>query len=285
MSNAVITAWAVWLQQHIGAAMFTADHPGLPECAGAHGPDHPCDGKRGKHPCGKWSRDSTTDPAAITRALAGPPRNTAIDTRKSGLLVADEDRHGAFTDYAASIGGAVPETFTVTTRPGRKHFYFRQPAGSPFGNGTGTLPQGIDVRGHGYVIAPGSLHETGVIYTPVNPAVPVAPIPGWLAAALRPPSFSQPGRAPFRQPGSVHGRLRGIVAYVLDATAPAGPDSPGNRNQRLFWAACKVREMVAAGELDQDMATGLLAEAGESTGLGRGAVSATIASAMRGAGR
>src|SRR5215472_15384711 len=103
MSNAVITAWAVWLQRHLGAAMFPVDHPGLPQCAGWHKPGYPCDGKRGKHPACSWARDSTTDPAVITRALSGALRNAAIDTRRSGLLVVDEDRRGAFTGYAASI--------------------------------------------------------------------------------------------------------------------------------------------------------------------------------------
>jgi hypothetical protein len=120
-----------------------------------------------------------------------------------------------------------------------------------------------------------------------DPRVPVAPAPGWLVTALRSPG---PG-ARFQQPaqrripvGSVRGRLRGLLAVVLDSTPPAG-DRKGNRNERLYWAACKAAEMVTAGELDQGTAVRVLTEAGESTGLGRGAVAATIASAMRGAGR
>jgi hypothetical protein len=287
VTRPAMTAAAVWLQRHIGAAVFPVDHPGLPRCAGSHRPGEPCDGKRGKHPACRWTEASTTDPEAITAALAGRLRNIGIDTRKSGLLVVDEDEHGAFTRYEASSGQQVPETFTVSTAAGR-HFYFRQPAGDPLGNGTGALAGWpIDIRGRGYVVAPGSVHETGVIYTPADPRVPVAPAPGWLVTALRSPG---PG-ARFQQPaqrripvGSVRGRLRGLLAVVLDSTPPAG-DRKGNRNERLYWAACKAAEMVTAGELDQGTAVRVLTEAGESTGLGRGAVAATIASAMRGAGR
>jgi hypothetical protein len=276
VSNKVVTAYAIWLQQQLGAAVFPVDHPGLPECAGWHKPQLPCDGKRGKHPACSWARDSTTDRAAIARMLSGPLRNTAIDTRKSGLLVVDEDRHGAFTAYAASISEAVPETFTVSTAKGR-HFYFRQPD-QQLGNSPGALADwDCDVRGAGYVIAPGSLHETGVIYTPVSVPVPVVPAPAWLVAALRPASpvrFAQPARQEWAEGGSARGRLRGLVAVVLDAR-------PGNRNERLFWATTKVREMVAAGEVDKRTAVSVLTEAGESTGLGSGEVAATIDSGMR----
>jgi hypothetical protein len=278
-----ITGWAVWLQRRLGAAVFPVDHPGLPRCAGWHKPEYPCDGKRGKHPACSWARDSTTDPRLITRALAGVLRNTAIDTRKSGLLVVDEDQPGAFTEYAASIGQEIPQTFTVSTAKGR-HFYFRQP-GEQLGNGVGALAgRGIDVRGTGYVVAPGSVHETGVIYTADDAGIPVAAIPGWLVTALRSPApgarVQQPaGR---RTGGSVPARLRGVIAVVLDARPP-GPrgQPPGERNNALYWASCRAAEMVAAGELDQATAIRVLTEAGEATGLGPGAVAATIDSALR----
>jgi hypothetical protein len=273
MNNKAATAYATWLQRHLGAAVFPVDHPGLPECAGWHKPAFPCDGKRGKHPACSWARDSTTDQKAITRMLSGALRNTAIDTRKSGLLVVDEDRHGAFTEYAASISETVPETFTVSTAKGR-HFYFRQ-SERAHGNSPGALADwDCDVRGAGYVVAPGSVHETGVIYTAVNPGVPAAAMPGWLVTALQPavkPAITKPA---FQQPAPAPGRLHGIVAFVLDATK-------GNRNERLFWATTKAREMVAAGELDQRTAVRALTEAGESTGLGQGEVAATIDSGMR----
>lgn len=267
-----ITAWATWLQRNLGAAAFPCDHPSLAACAGWHKPQAPCDGKRGKHPACSWARDSTTDPDRLASMLGAGPRNIGVDTLKSGLLVIDEDKPGLFTRYAAGLGQVIPATFTVSTAQGR-HFYFRQHPGEPHGNGTGLLPAGIDVRGRGYVIAPGSLHASGVIYTPDGPVVPPAPAPGWLLAVLRPPArlATTPARL---APGSVTGRLAGLLAVVLDA-------EPGTRNSKLFWASCRAAEMAAAGEVDEATAVSVLTEAARAAGLGPGETAATIASAMR----
>src|ERR1039457_965378 len=270
-------ACAAWLQRRLGAFVFTVDHPGLPACAGAHRPGQPCDGTRGKHPCGRWSRDSTSDPEVIRAALSRGLRNLGVDCGKSGYLVIDEDQPGAFSAYARSIGQVIPVTFTVTTAKGR-HLYFRQPPGAPLGNGTGALSgRGIDVRGRGgYVVGPGSIHQAGVIYTPVDVTTAIAPAPGWLVHALgaAPAGRSRPGSG--TRHGSAQGRLRGAVAAVLDA-------QPGERNNLLHWASCRAAEMIAAGELDRATAVGVLTEAGEAVGLGPGEVQATIASALRAA--
>ena len=266
---------AVWLQKRLGAFVFAVDHPGLPQCAGAHRPGQPCDGTRGKHPCGRWSRDSTDSPQAIRAALSHGLRNLGIDCRKSGLLVVDEDRPGAFASYAASAGQVVPVTFTVTTGKGR-HMYFRQPPGVPLGNGTGALAgRGIDVRGNGgFVVGPGSVHHTGVRYTPVDSITPVVPAPDWLVGALLTPPATALGQSGLRLHGSPAGRLRGLVATVLDA-------KEGERNNLLHWASCRVAEMIAAGQLDRDAAVDVLARAGEAVGLAAAEVEATIASALR----
>jgi hypothetical protein len=279
VSRPDIQACALWLQRHLGAFVFAVDHPRLPRCAGAHRPAQPCDGTRGKHPCGKWSCDSTNDPDVITAALSHGSRNIGIDCGKSLLLVVDGDRPGAFAAYAASVGQVIPATFTVATRKGA-HSYLRQPAGAPLGNGTGGLSgYGIDIRGRGgFVVAPGSIHETGVIYTPADPRMPVAATPEWLIAALRPaPAEGASGRRRGRPAVPAYGRLRGVVATVLSA-------APGERNNTLYWSACRAAEMVAAGEVDQRGAVEVLTRAGEAIGLGAGEVEATIASGLRGAG-
>ena len=266
---------AVWLQERLGAFVFAVDHPGLPRCAGAHRPGQPCDGTRGKHPCGRWSRDSTDNPEVIRAALSRGLRNLGIDCGKSGLLVVDEDRPGAFDSYAASAGHVVPVTFTVTTGKGR-HVYFRQPPGVPLGNGTGALAgRGMDVRGNGgFVVGPSSVHHSGVRYTPVDATAPVVAAPDWLAGALLTPPAAALGHPGLRPHGSPDARLRGLVATVLDGQV-------GERNNLLHWASCRAAEMIAAGQLDRDAAIDVLARAGEAVGLAPGEVQATIASALR----
>ncbi len=155
--------------------------------------------------------------------------------------------------------------------------YFRQPPGAPLGNSIGALAgRGMDVRGSGgFVVGPGSVHHTGARYTPVDAAAPVAPAPGWLVGALLTSPATALGHHPgLRLHGSPDGRLRGLVATVLDARV-------GERNNLLHWASCRAAEMIAAGQLDRDTAVDALARAGEAAGLASGEVQATIASALR----
>lgn len=262
------------LQQRLGAFVFAVDHPGLPQCAGAHRPDRPCDGDRGKHPCGRWSRDSTNQVDEILPALARGLRNLGIDCGKSGFLVVDEDRPAAFFRYAASLGEEIPATFGVRTGKGM-HFYFRQPEGEPIGNGRGALKgQGIDIRGKGgFTVAPGSVHQTGVLDRPADASLPIAPAPAWLVTALRATAPASVRPAPQR-PGFTYGRLRGVVATVLDA-------KQGERNCVLYWASCRVAEMISDGQLAEAEAVDILTRAGEAAGLGPGEVAATVASGLR----
>jgi Bifunctional DNA primase/polymerase, N-terminal len=265
---------ALWLQARHGMHVFAVDHPGRPECGGSH---RECDGQRGKHPRGQWPRLATLHPAVIRAMLAGGPWNIGIACKRSGLLVVDEDRPGAFAAFAASIGETIEPTFTVTTAKGR-HFYYRQDAGAPLGNGRGRLAgHGIDVRGGGagnggYVVGPGSVHATGVRYLPADPSAPILPVPGWLAEALRPPAPEprRPGR-----PVSTFTALKGLVRVVLEAT----PER--DRNTRLYWSSCRAGELVSAGTVDEATAVSVLVDAATRTGLPEAEARRTIASGMR----
>src|SRR5437667_5613952 len=64
----------------------------------------------------------------------------------------------------------LPETFTVSTRPGRYQFWFSQPEGMRSKCSAGVLGPQLDTRGDGgYVIAPPSIHhETGEPYRVVK---------------------------------------------------------------------------------------------------------------------
>jgi len=279
MSTPDILTVARWLQDRHGLHLFAVDHPSRPECGGSH---RACDGQRGKHPRGQWSRLATLSPRLIRAQLADGPWNLGIACKWSSLLVIDEDRPGAFAAFAASIGQAIEPTFAVGTAKGR-HYYYRQAEGAPLGNSRGRLAgYGIDVRGGGagnggYVVGPGSVHETGVIYTPLDSSAPILPVPDWLAEACSPQArdtdHAYSGRP--HRPASVFGALRGIVRVVLEAT----PER--DRNTRLYWAACRTGELVAAGRVDEVTATGLLVDAAAHTGLPEPEARRTIASGLR----
>jgi hypothetical protein len=274
MSAPDILEVAHWLQSRHQLALFAVDHPGRPECGGAH---KECDGQRGKHPRGQWSKLATFSPAVIRAMLADGPWNLGVACKLSHLLGVDEDRPGAFADFAASIGEVVPPTFAVSTAKGR-HYYFRQSDGAPLGNGRGRLAgHGIDVRGGGsghggYVVGPGSVHATGVVYSPVESSAPILPVPGWLAEALRPPA-PEPRRA--ARPVSTFSALKGLVRVVLEAT----PER--DRNTRLYWSACRAGELVSAGSVDEATATAVLVDAATRTGLPETEARRTVQSAFR----
>ncbi len=281
MSAPDILTCAWWLQS-LGLHVLPVDHPGSPRCAGWHHPDHPCDGTRGKHPACKWGRDATNDPDAINALLSRGLRNLGIACRPSRLLVVDEDKPGAYETYAAEVGQTIEPTFTVATAKGH-HRYYRQPEGEPLGNGVGALAaRGIDIRGAkgngGYVVGPGSIHATGVIYQPVDSAAPILPAPAWLVEALRsrPAVAAPPARRASAPTGG--GRpfkvLTGLVQTVLDAT-------PGtDRNSRLYWSACRAFEHAGKGLFPAADARAALLDAARHIGLSDGEAEATLDSAL-----
>jgi hypothetical protein len=276
MSAPDILTVACWLQDRHGLHVFAVDHPGRPECGGSH---RECDGQRGKHPRGKWPRLATLSHVLIQAQLAYGPWNLGVACKSSSALVVDEDRPAAFAAFAASIGETIEPTFAVRTAKGT-HYYYRQPEGAPLGNGRGQLAgHGIDVRGGGagnggYAVGPGSIHQTGVVYTPVDPAMPIRPVPGWLAEVLSPVQPPEPARSA-RRPVSTFGALRGLVRVVLDATPEC------DRNSRLFWAACRCSELVSAGQVDEVTATSVLVDAAARTGLPEAEARRTVASGLR----
>lgn len=276
MSVPDILTVARWLQDRHGLYVFAVDHPGRPECGGSH---RECDGQRGKHPRGKWPRLATLSHILIQAQLAYGPWNLGVACKSSRALVVDEDRPAAFAAFAASIGETIEPTFAVRTAKGT-HYYYRQPEGAPLGNGRGQLAgHGIDVRGGGagnggYAVGPGSIHQTGVVYTPVDSAMPIRPVPGWLAEVLSPVQPPEPAPSA-RRPVSTFGALRGLVRVVLDAT----PER--DRNSRLFWAACRCSELVSAGQVDEVTATSVLVDAAARTGLPEAEARRTVASGLR----
>ena len=159
----------------------------------------------GKHP---REREWTQRGRDVREALAqfrqayGSNFNIGVLTGPaSGVLVIDVDpKSGGLETLASWVEehGPLPKTLTVLT--GRfgdvrgKHLYFRYPD-FPMGNKVGTLGDGIDVRGKGgMVVAPGSLHKSGVIYECEDIEAPVSELPEWLADKLKTESTSKEGK-------------------------------------------------------------------------------------------
>lgn len=275
---------ALWLVTH-GFAVFPTDHPGLEQCAGiGRGHDPAACTDRGKHPCVPFTRAHTLDEDQVHASFGGrKPRNVGVaigaclpGPDEARLLVVDSDRPGALEDAAATFGYRHTPTMRVTTAKGH-HDYYWAPAGLELGNGLGQLRGKFDgdVRGsRGYVIGPGSTHATGVMYELADPEQPPAPAPPWLLTALQtPPAVPAPRAAP---PGGrrVYGDLLGLVTFVLESQA-------GERNTRLFWAACRAFEHAAAGRVQPSAVATALVDAATRIGLAEGEARTTVRSAYR----
>jgi hypothetical protein len=121
-------------------------------------------------------KDATTNPGQVrtlftkhAAALIGMPTGS-----RSGVFVVDEDRPKAIDELDQEL----PETLTIRTPSGGRHFYFEHVDGLT--NSPGTLPSGIDIRGEGgYVIVPPSEGYT------VERRAPIAEAPEWLLEKVR----------------------------------------------------------------------------------------------------
>lgn len=269
---------ALWLVRH-GFYTFTADSPATRKCTGigrAHDPVT-CD-KRGKHPCVAFTRAATLDERKIRDWFTPGLRNPAVSVGAcSGpggtqLLVVDSDRPGAIEDLAGARGETWPATMRVWTAKGH-HDYLWAPPALQLGNGLGTLQGHFDgdVRaGNAYVIGPGALHASGVLYDLDDPERPPAMAPAWLLDALVTKPHFAARRTHWRNASyPASSGVRGLVTFVLDS-------APGNRNNRLFWAACRAAEDAQDGRPD---ARGELLGAAIEAGLDEREALATIRSA------
>jgi hypothetical protein len=95
--------------------------------------------------------------------LKAPNANVGVVANASGLVIIDvDDRNGGFDTLATleSEHGRLPKTVSAISGGGGAHFYFNHPGGLL----RGTLGDGIDVKDHGYALAPPSIHDSGRRY-------------------------------------------------------------------------------------------------------------------------
>jgi hypothetical protein len=238
--------WAV-VQLHDVAGGLCSCGSADPEHAAAQG---------GKHPIGKgWQNAGLRTPAAVADAWARRPgANIGIVTgRASGIWVLDVDPlHGGDKQLAALVAayGPLPETYTVRTGSGGRHYYWAMPD-FDFTTSRGQLPIGLDVRGNaGQVVAPPSYTLRGTYGVLVDVSVVAAP--AWLLGLIRPPdraAAEELDRGPFgeawKMPEAAVGRGAGYAAVaareVLGQLAAA---QPGERNVTAYRIGRRLAELM-----------------------------------------
>ncbi|MER5887266.1 bifunctional DNA primase/polymerase [Streptomyces sp. NPDC001941] len=235
-----------------------------------------CRGECGR--TGHGIHDATTDEEAVRDLFAYAPWATGYGIacgRAPHHLVGidldvknDVDGIAHFDRLAAEHGFSVPPTVTVATPSGGRHLWLTAPAHAPVPNSAGRLAPGVDVRGSGgYLVGPGSLTVRGhYTLAPGTEGHALAAAPPVLLQLLAPPRPAP--RAAASLPLSGHQSVA-LVRFVLDA-----PD--GQRNDRLYWAACR-----AHGSSDPAPLAAALIEAALHIGLPEPEARATVASAAR----
>jgi len=203
-----------------------------------------------------------------------PRANVAIITgRISDLVVVDVDpAHGGLGTLAAMEADhqLLDRSATVQTPSGGRHYWFRHPGGRLSNSNKAVRDRygpGVDIRGDGgLVLAPPSVRLSGAYRWRVGDPTTIPPMPTWLVELLRTRPPEQRRRVEAHA-GPAPGRLAGLERSVRTA-------GEGNRNNMLYWAAQRLREMdaptdwaealeqaaVAAG-LDRDEAAGAIASA------------------------
>ncbi|MGW4232412.1 bifunctional DNA primase/polymerase [Streptomyces sp. NPDC004980] len=228
---------------------------------------------------GHGVHDATTHPAAVRALFAAAPRATGYGIacgrpphRLIGIDLDVDATHGndsvaALQQLALQHLFTIPATVTVITPSGGRHLWLTGPSGIDVPNSASRLAPGIDVRGAGgYLVGPGSVTTHGSYrLAPGTAHLPPAPCPRALLRLLTPP------KRPHHPTGSHSpaGQGRGLVQFVLAA-------HEGQRNTRLFWAACRAYEHGFG-----DALADALTDAAVRTGLSEQEARAAIASAAR----
>jgi Bifunctional DNA primase/polymerase, N-terminal len=217
-------------------------------------------------------KDASTDPAVIAEwwkrwpyALIGVP------TGEKFVVVDCDLQHASAMRWYEQAG--LPTTRKHCTRSGGRHLLFRPD--DRVGNTIGRLAPHIDTRGKGgYIIWwPGEGLE--VLHGNV-----LAEVPDWIIQRLNPPKQKR-DYTPNRPIGIVTltNQINGIVRKVRSA-------SQGERNNLLFWGACRLREAADRVSMfnvvSRDDAIQLSIEAGRHIGLPEREILRTVESAFGG---
>ncbi|MGW9244692.1 bifunctional DNA primase/polymerase [Streptomyces badius] len=277
-----------------GLPVFPLSATKLPALRSPHRGEQPpthCRGECGLP--GHGVHDATTDPAAVRALFAAAPRATgygiACGRAPQRLIGIDldvdpaygSDAAGALRQLALQHLFTIPPTVTVLTPSGGRHLWLTGPADATVPNSAGRLAPGIDIRGAGgYLVGPGSVTAHGRYrLAPGTAHLTPTPCPRALLRLLtqprRPPSATRntaSGNAGTGTAGvspAPDRRGEGLIQFVLAA-------HEGQRNTRLFWAACRAYEHGFG-----DTLADALTAAAVRTGLPEHEARAAIASAAR----
>ncbi len=177
-------------------------------------------------------------------------------------------------------GHRLPPTLRSHTGGGGLHLFYAEAPGVGVANAVGRLPGvappllGIDLRGDGgYVVAPPSVHASGVRYR--WDRRPIAALPSWMWPK---PIERAPRVAASSSTAGASAYGAAALGRELEAVRALGV---GQRNDGLNRAAFSLGRLVGGGELAEALVAESLLCAALATGLGESEATATIRSGLR----
>lgn len=132
----------------------------------------------GKHP---WTRnglkDASTDLGVVDAWWRAHPGANIGLVLPRDIVAVDIDSPDALDNFEAHPDWELPDTWNVTTGKGW-HYIYR--SADPIKGTVGIMP-GIDLRGYGnYLVAPPSLHYSGVLYRQNSSMTRISAAPAWI---------------------------------------------------------------------------------------------------------
>ncbi|MDW8293230.1 MAG: bifunctional DNA primase/polymerase [Anaerolineae bacterium] len=185
-------------------------------------------------------KDATNDWARIERwHRRHPDSNWAVACEASGICVVDLDvDRGGFESFSALLStyGSANDHVYQNTPSGGAHIFYRALPDLPVRCTNDVLGRGIDTRGIGGYIVVEPSRIDGVPYvfpSSREPREDMPSVPRWMAELLQP-------QAPVRIRASLDrfadDKWRvGLLMWLSGV-------KEGNRNEALYWAACRYRE-------------------------------------------
>lgn len=227
--------------------------------------------RRGKRPLfGGWLEDATSEPDVIGRWWPpdfGAPNLGVVAGERFDVLDIEGEHVARFSGAARAHG--LPSTWVARSGGGGLHVYV-----APLGLGTRRLVLDDvhigELKSSGGVLVPPSVTTGPYTWLRAPFQTTIAEAPAWLMELV-----GRPRREWHRPSGRISpSRAVALVAglYRVVAEAPEG-----DRNDLLFWAACRAAEHG----VDRDAAAEILLTAARNAGLAEREAKATIASGFR----
>ncbi len=204
-------------------------------------PVFPCDMASKKPTTARGFYSATRDPQMIEVWFRDRERLIGVPTGEKFVVLDVDLQHRTAADWHREHETRLPHTRVHKTRSGGLHYLFGP--NDRVKNTGGKIAKGIDTRGCGGYIIWWPAHGGQVRHHTMR-----AEVPQWLIDALYPPQTS----VEMRDYGPVSDER---IFRILDVPRRA---AKGERNACLYWAACRLGELVRDGNLTQGGAADLL---------------------------